>query len=210
MDIVQGPYQYDPEFTWNYEISLRARLFDDRALLSANLYYIDWTDQQVLLEDAVTGGFFTDNAGTSELRGFELELKGYASDKLEYFANLGRSDTEFTDFVSSVGDFTGDEFPNAARWSFAAGLTYGSGSGFFASGNVNYRDEAFNDVPNLRRNDERILLNCRIGYDFAQSRLSLFARNLLDEEYITSNLARNNVVKVGEPRILGAEFQMAW
>jgi outer membrane receptor protein involved in Fe transport len=38
---------YDPEYTWNYELSLRTQWLDRRLTLNANAFYIDWTDQQV-------------------------------------------------------------------------------------------------------------------------------------------------------------------
>jgi|GEM_PF-134289 len=209
-DVISGLFEFDPEFTWNYELSLRARLFEDRALLRTNVFYVDWTDQQVLVEDVSTGGMFTDNAGKSRLRGFEIELAGQVSGALGYFVALGYTDTEFTDFTGATGDFTGDEFPNAARHSAAAGLTYRSARGLFANTSVHYRDDAFNAVPNNLRTDARTLVNANVGYRWGSYTASVFARNLFDEEYITSNVFRNNVLKVGEPRVVGIELLANW
>src|SRR3546814_10188159 len=40
-------FSYDPEFTWNYELSLRSAWLDGRLTLNANAFYVDWKDQQV-------------------------------------------------------------------------------------------------------------------------------------------------------------------
>lgn len=38
-------YQYNPEYTWNYELALRSEFFDRRLTVNANAFYIDWRDQ---------------------------------------------------------------------------------------------------------------------------------------------------------------------
>src|SRR3546814_19494418 len=40
-------FSSDPEFTWNYELSLRSAWLDGRLPLHATAFYVDWQDQQV-------------------------------------------------------------------------------------------------------------------------------------------------------------------
>ncbi len=209
VDAFLGIFEFDPEFTTNYEFSVRQNLFDNSALLSANVFYIDWEDQQVRLQDPATGGFFIENAGESRLYGLEAELSG-STGSIDYFINASFTDTEFKEFFSSQGDFEGDEFPSASKWSLAAGLTYRADNGFYVGGNANFLDEAFDQVPNELINDKRTVVNARTGYEFGNYNVNLQVNNLLDEEYITSNVRDNGVLKVGAPRSYTIEFTAQW
>src|SRR3546814_4201662 len=57
-------FSYDPEFTWNYELSLRSAWLDGRLTLNANAFYVDWKDQQV----SANFGMSRSEEHTSELQ----------------------------------------------------------------------------------------------------------------------------------------------
>src|SRR3546814_2974641 len=38
-------FSYDPEFTWNYELSLRSAWLDGRLTLNANAFYVDRSEE---------------------------------------------------------------------------------------------------------------------------------------------------------------------
>ncbi len=44
-----GLDEFDPEFLWNYELSARTSLVDGALNWNTNVYYSDWTDQQVTI-----------------------------------------------------------------------------------------------------------------------------------------------------------------
>lgn len=84
-------YAFDPEFTWNYEIALRATAWNNRLSFNSNVFYIDWRDQQVeALTGSPFGGFDTtiDNAGKSEQYGAEAELAFQATRELKLLRTL--------------------------------------------------------------------------------------------------------------------------
>src|SRR5690606_13472168 len=37
---------YDPEYTWNYELALRSQWLDGAVVVNANAFYVDWKDKQ--------------------------------------------------------------------------------------------------------------------------------------------------------------------
>ncbi|NJN36847.1 MAG: TonB-dependent receptor, partial [Nitrospiraceae bacterium] len=37
---------FDPEFTWNYDLSFRSTWLDGKLVANANAFYIDWKDAQ--------------------------------------------------------------------------------------------------------------------------------------------------------------------
>lgn len=194
--------QFDPEFLTNYEISFRSQWLDQRLTVNANIFYSDWSDQQVSIPGP--SGFaldvLTTNVGSSELYGLELDVTAQVTPQLSVFASLGLLHTEFTNFpfaVDGIGNpvntadpqfanLAGNEFNSAPAVNISAGATYEHDSGFFANGNVAYASSQFSDVTNLAINeaDSYVLVNARVGYRTGPLELAIFANNLFDERFI--------------------------
>ncbi|WAC22851.1 TonB-dependent receptor [Blastomonas sp. SL216] len=183
-------FPYDPEFTWNYELSLRSAWLDGRLTVNANAFYIDWTQQQTTANFG--NGVYdthTVNAGKSHIYGLELEVAHRVSGAFDWYASLGHTRTRFDEFVTDVGsitDLSGLEFPYAPRWTLAGGANLRFGGGFNANLNASYRSAVFTDVA-IPQADNRVgartLVNARFGYQADHWSLSLFANNLFDEKY---------------------------
>ncbi|CAM2063882.1 TonB-dependent receptor [Sulfidibacter corallicola] len=206
---------YDPEYTWNYEASFRANLLDNQLLLSANTFYTDWTDQQITV--ALSANNFDTtviNAGESRLYGAELELRGKIDRNWDIYAGAGYTNTRFESFVTPDGrDYTGNRFPGAAEWTITAGSAYQHASGFLVQGDVNYLGDSYRNPDNgeIGIQDARTLVNTRIGYNHKHWGLFVYARNLLDEEYVTVGLVREGALfSLGDPRTVGANLQVNW
>ncbi|SEA90534.1 TonB-dependent receptor [Rubrimonas cliftonensis] len=198
---------FDPEYTWNYELAVRAALMGGRVRVAANAFYTDWEDQQV--EVSGPSGNILDvdtvNAGTSRLFGGELSMDADVSDGLTVFGSLGYIETEFTDFRSGGVDFTGNEFPNAPRFTGAAGAAYDFRNGFRLAADVSYTAEEFSTTANRpgETTDSRFLVNAQLSYGEGPVTGTLYVRNLLDEDYATSRFD-SGVVRAGEPLTVGA------
>ncbi len=107
----------DEEEAWTYEIGAKTTLFDNQLILNGNLYYIDWTNQQInvvvniptnCLEppgpDDPTRNCVSqpnniiDNVGQSEVFGIELEANWLATENLTFSLAYGMADSELKDF----------------------------------------------------------------------------------------------------------------
>ncbi|MEM8936973.1 MAG: TonB-dependent receptor [Pseudomonadota bacterium] len=200
--------RYDPEFLTNYEFAFRSEWPDVGVTVNANVFYSDWTDQQVNLP-GIAGNLFDRlilNAGESELYGAEFSTEAKVTNKLTLFANMGLLWTEFTDFpfaVDANGDpvnpgdpqfanLDGNSFDNSPRFNAAAGLSYQNDKGLFANTNISYSSAQFSDILNLpeNRGDRFFLVNARVGYDFGNYSVAAFVDNLLDDR---GALGRNAV-----------------
>lgn len=203
-------FPYDPEFTWNYELSLRSAWLDGRLTVNANAFYIDWKDQQTTANFGNgTYDTHTVNAGKSHLYGFELELAHRVSPAFDWYASLGHTRTKFDEFVTDVGsitDLSGFEFPYAPKWTLAGGANMRFGGGFNANVNASYRSAVFTDVS-VPQSDNRVgartLVNARIGYEAEHWSVSLFANNLFDEKYNQYVNDFTNFAVIGAPRSVG-------
>ena len=183
-----SPFEFDAEYTWNYEVAYRSRILDGRGTLNANVFYTDWDDQQVEVQ-LVPGDFtstVTLNAGKSNLYGAEIESSFSFSDEVSGFASVGFVETEFDEFVSSIGDFSGLEFPEAPNLTLAAGIDWRSASGIFAGVDAKYVDEYLaRDLQNTPVDvvGDYTVANVQIGYRTGNWTVTLFSDNVFDEEY---------------------------
>jgi outer membrane receptor protein involved in Fe transport len=91
----------------------------------------------------------------------------------------------------------------------SAGGIWRHQSGFFASADVSYTDGYFSprDLANtpLRHVDSFVLVNAQIGYETKYGTLSVFARNLFDEQYLTSiaTPGPTGSASIGDRRLIG-------
>ena len=200
------PFEFDPEFTDNYELAFRSEWYERKVTFNANLFYTEWQDQQVAI------GSFPDtivtNAGESRLFGGEVDLRLRPVSGLTLFGSLAYLDTEFTDFINRGTDFSGNEFPTAPDIMGAFGAEYLFANGFFIAGDASYTASSFNDTANTedQRDDDRFLVNARAGYDAERWRVNLYATNVFDVDYV-NNVVNNTIVNVGDPRLFGVRVE---
>lgn len=205
--------EFDPEFTWTYEASLRSQWFDRRLTVNANAFYTQWEDQQVrVLGDTGLGADFNIvNAGESTLWGGEIDIRARPAPQIEAFVGLAFVRTEFTEFEDGGVDLSGNEFPFAPEFTASFGASYFFENGFEVHGDASFTDSSFSDAGNDPRaaNDSRFLVNLRAGYQAEHWGLFAYARNLFDVDYVTQgSLATTpgsgGLARTGEPLTIGA------
>ena len=208
----------DPEFMDAFELSYRSQWANRTFDLNGNVFYYDYSNQQVAQQiDPSLPATRIVNAGSSHSYGAEIEARWRPIAPLQMFASVGLLKTEFDEFVTSDGDFGGNEFPDAPGFTLAAGAMYKSKMGWFAGANVRYVDGYYSggdgDLSNdpLRLVDGYTTVDARAGWEWEHYTLTLFAKNLLDEEYITSVIPAQfsdpAEATLGEERVVGVTLQ---
>lgn len=199
---------FDPEYTWNYELGLRTQFMNDKLVLNGNLFYTDWQDQQVSVKGPSGNrvDVYTDNAGSSSIYGAEVELRYAPSNKLSMYSSLGYAKTKFDEFISGGNDLSGNEFAAAPKVTLSIGGKYNFSNRWFMQLDGNYSDSYFSEATNQPENKvkSRFILDSRVGYNAKNWSASLYARNLTDKDYVTQ--AAGKQVRTGEPRVVGLEF----
>ncbi|WP_082305685.1 MULTISPECIES: TonB-dependent receptor [unclassified Pseudoalteromonas] len=221
-------FTYDAEYTNNYELSYRSVWLDGALVANANLFYVDWKDQQVQVQlGANQYDRETRNAGSSFVKGFETEIFYHLNSNLTISAGLGLSDTEFEDFPLNKDDdefnLAGFSFRNSPEWTGNIAVTYKGDNGFFANINANYVDESRgvsnpyaqnNDPKDIQEarpdfdpmNDSVALVNTRIGYEWDNMGAYLTVSNLFDKDYITLVDTGYGTQTYGAPREVAFRF----
>jgi len=214
----------DPEYTDNFETYLRSSMLSGLANLNVNAYLTNWKDMQVSVDlsdkDSDTMGA---NAGKARLYGFETSFDYLVTRNTKLYAGVGYSHTEFLDFqietpesVSLLGitvdpdalsDLEGNEFAYAPEWTGYAGVQWAGNHGYTANLNINYQGTSYADTANTRENDAHALVNISAGKSWGTIRLSAYAHNLFDTDYVRSDAGPRPVL--GQPRVIGAVLE-AW
>ncbi|MCC6491066.1 MAG: TonB-dependent receptor [Candidatus Hydrogenedentes bacterium] len=195
-----------PEFLDAYELSYRSTWANNTLSFNANAFYYDYKDQQVAFDEDLFGMLpypvtVILNADSSYAYGSELEARWRPISPLELYGSVGLMRTEFESFSTpAYGNFTGNEFPEAPAYTIAAGGLWKDRTGWFVGANVRYTDGYYSggDLGNsaLRFVDGYTLVDARVGYEWEKYTLTVFAKNLFDENYVTSK-------SLGTPPTLG-------
>ena len=186
-------YEYKDEKVWNYELSLSGNSPDKKINYSANLFYMDWKDQQVNIPQ-IPGDSSTaiiSNVNDSRVYGGELEIQAQANENLTLFASLGSAVTKFEDFklnqFRTETILSGEKFPRSPNFTAAVGFEHQFESGFFLGADMKYTSSRVSRsiFEGLERDDlpEYTILNLRLGYRQDDWSITAFASNLTNEEY---------------------------
>lgn len=188
---------YDPETVDNYELGFKSELFDRRVRLNATGFLMKYDDKQEDVDVPAPIGTGrenrTINASSAELKGIEVDMTARLVEGLSLFGNLGYLDAKYEDFLADtnndgiIDDNSGLELRRAPEWNWTLGATYETPVGpgdFWISGDVHYigpHEISFLNNPALR-NDGQYLINGSINYQIDNTRISVFGRNLADED----------------------------
>ena len=188
---------FDPETVDSYEAGFKWQGAGNRLRVNANLFFMDYQDIQVQVFE-VGGGPLTQNAGSGEIRGAELELVAQPTPQLYLAFGLGYNDAEYTDLNPPTTDLAASltldaRLPNTPEWTANASAEYTVPIPWGALAfRVDYAhtDDLYNDAQNspFLFQEAYDLWNAAIRYTSPAEawEIALFGKNLGDERYITS------------------------
>ncbi|MYM66217.1 TonB-dependent receptor [Pseudoduganella sp. FT55W] len=181
----RGSHAYGPEYTRNYEVSLKGAL-ENGLVVSVNAYRVNWVDQQVNVGNNTLDVYLV-NAGNSRLQGLEGELRGRVTSQLELFGAVGIARTKFIDFVTPTENFSGKQFARSPRETQSVGFTWTPGR-WMLNMSLAHAAGTYTSSENTDRNDGHTTLAGKTTYTLANG-LKLFAygTNLTNQAYITAN-----------------------
>lgn len=213
--------EYDPEYAINYELAYRSQWFEQRLSVNANLFHMDWKDQQAAVRAPVQAppglpanlvkviegsNIYTTNIGESTLTGFEVSADWMATSTLNLFAALGYSDTELKKFTLNGEDLAGNRFTNASKYTGSLGFDWQASYNWRFGANFSARSDAYSTVYN--KADAKVagygLLNLKGSYEQENWAINAYVRNALDKDFLTQR--NDSLARTGEPRLYGLEF----
>jgi len=216
---------FDEEYLIEYEIGLKTMLADDTLALQLAVFYDDRKDQQVkssLVRERPNGSTefidFLGNAAEGTNKGIEIDVNWSVSDNFWITANAGWLDAEFDTFINEFGeDLAGRDQAHAPKYTYNLAVNYERGP-WFINISADGKDEFFFSDRHTVKSDSYTLYNTAMGYQADQWKLTLWGRNLTDEDvYVRAfgsfgNDPRKFYVtepyfQYGEPRVTGLTFE---
>ncbi len=217
---LQDRLEFDRETLMNYEMGVKGSYLHDRLQTRIAAFYMDRQDVQLKgwYNEEQQFVEYIDNAASGKNYGVEMETRWQLGDALQLFANIGWLDTEIDDFVVNVADTlvdkSGREQAHAPRYQFNVGGRVDFGAGFYARLEVEGKARFYFSDSHDQRSDRYELVNATLGYNLAHWDLTLWGRNLTDQDYAVRGFYFGNdprkfytdepYYQYGEPRVFGA------
>ena len=176
---------FEPETVWDYELFTRASLLDDRLFLTANLFFMDYTNAQQNITQAINGVTYihTINAESAQSYGLELAADYRPVDNLVLRGSLGLLQTEFTDFPAAAA-YEGNAFASAPGLMASLGADWSVTDRIVLGGQIRYVDGYYSDAANTPAYevDSYTLVDLRASYAIRDNiELYGYVNNVFDE-----------------------------
>jgi iron complex outermembrane receptor protein len=208
--------EFDDEETTSYELGIKSTLLDSRLRINSTLFFTEIEDMQTNQQAESGLGQFTSNQGEAEIAGLDLQLDALPLPNLT--VTLGLQYLNKYEFTG--GPDKGLDLAFAAEFSGNLGATLVlplADGGVYLRGDYSYMgDHLTNTVPaaQLQAKDEqdRQNLNMVLGWRNDNWNISLWGKNLTDEEYAAQTLAPYPITDMdayflAPPRTYGATLR---
>jgi outer membrane receptor protein involved in Fe transport len=176
-------------------------------------YELRKSDDIVTLRDTVTNFTQSVNAGETEHRGVEVGLGIAASDTLRLDSAFSYARHEYTDWVTSNGDFTGNDIESAPRGMLNTRLTWNPSAGARVQLEWVRIGWYWLDAANTDKYEGHDVFNLRGNWPVLKN-LAVFAsvNNLTDKRYADSAQIRSGeaVFSPALPRTFVGGLELRW
>jgi iron complex outermembrane receptor protein len=234
-NLVAPPEMYEKETSSAFEIGFNTTLADGRLKLNGAVFHTEVDDMQFF--EFFVGPFgllrVVENIDEATLQGFELGGAYQITDELSFVGGYSAVDSKID--KNSIRPYTrGNDVPNAAEFTANAALQYArdvNGLEFTARVEYAYQGDMWfhtvqdNQVPatlfkgfgvgdadfSKTQVDGYGITNLRLGLGNDTWKVTAFARNLFDEEYVAEVIMAAEFggafIHPGAERTAGVEFQ---
>ncbi|MBX2923696.1 MAG: TonB-dependent receptor [Chitinophagaceae bacterium] len=205
-------YQYDPEYSNNFEAGIKNSFLQNRLYLNIAVFYTNITGVQVptlVLPDAIT---IIRNAGKLNSKGFEIEATAMPVKGLQLNYNFGYTNASYANLKLSQNGASADldgkkqiytpEFTSMLSTQYSYTILPRQQLKAVIRGEWVYLGRQCFDLNNSISQSPYSLLNARAGASFRNAELMFWARNIGGKKYI-AYAYDFGAVHLGDPETLG-------
>jgi len=212
--------EFDTEIMWNLETGIKGLWLDDQLQAQVAAFYQKRDDIQikqslVQSRDDSNASDFTDyfgNSANGSNYGLEVELNWFASDTVAVFASIGWLETQYDIPLSE--DLDSRQQAHAPNYQFALGSSIQLNQNLAITVDIEGKDQFFLSSSHSEQTESYELLNANLAYTLGDWQLSLWGRNLTDEDVIVRGFGgfgndprkfyeTEAYYQFGEPRMFG-------
>lgn len=199
------------EKSWNYEIGLKSAWLDDKLTVNLAVFHNPVDDFQVAVPGVA--GLFQEIANAQvSITGFEVEAKATPIDGFDIIAGFGFTDAEYTNYTNPFTgeNFNGNKLAYAPDFTYNLALQYRAPFGLFARVELQGLGTTFFTDANTFKQGSLAIANARLGYEFKNYGIYLFANNIFDTARVVSVVpfgSFGNLATYGAPATYGIQFR---
>ena len=218
--------EFNAEELMNYEFGFKGTLYNDQLQTQLALFFMDRDDVQIsssVVRTRADGSSefidYVGNAAAGSNYGLEISAKFQATDNAVFHGSLGLLKTEYKNFINSAGDnLGGRQQAHAPEYQYTLGVDIRISSELELDVNIQGKDSFyFSDSHSVRSKDYN-LVNASLSYSWNEWQLTLWGRNLSDEDYSVrgfffgndprDNYTAKGYTQLGEPIRYGLTLNM--
>ena len=208
--------EFDDEDTTSYEVGVKSTLFDAKMRLNATAFYTEIDDYQSQQQLESGAGTFVSNLGEIETSGLDVYLEAVPFPNLTLTAGL----LYMHKYEITEGPDAGLDLPFTAEYSGNASATFVfpvAGGKSYMRADYSYMDDhstnsASADQLRSKDFDDRNLLNLKLGWRNDNWDLSVWGKNVTDDEYasrttVTFPFSSMDAYFLAPPRTYGGSIR---
>ena len=204
---------FDEERNWSNEIGLQFRDEDNNLNAVVRAFWNEIEDYQLNAQNPRSTDFVVVNADEVRSRGVEGELQWRPIEPLLVHGTMGFTDVEFKDYTDPFNPlvrYDGNAVPFVPEFTASAGFRYDLPGGFFIGSSVRATRNTYYDAANTGAFSEGgyWVWDAQAGYEQENWSVTLYGRNLLDEEYYTFINPQIGAGSPGDPQLFGIRVDL--
>jgi len=196
----------------NYEVGWKALFDDNRLLIDAAVFDIEWDKIQVTAQ--ANGVGYLANGGTARSSGLEFSTLYAPVTGLRLGFNGAYTSAKLTESIPSLGGLDGDRLPSIPKWALSgtADWTFPAWADWSArvGGGVRYVGGTFSGVehnPSTFPQDSYAVVDLNADVSNDRWTVRLFIKNLTDERVYTNLTALPNALTGDINKVVGVPLQ---
>jgi iron complex outermembrane recepter protein len=212
--------EFSPESLRGTEFGIKGANPNGSVSLDFSVFY-QWRDNVQYKNSIVRDQSFVDfynNAASGRNYGAEFNLQAILGDSVDVFVNLGWLKTRIEGITRQDGSMIDDrEQAHAPNYQVNLGFSWQLSEHFSYMLEVDAKDEFYYSFNHDQRSDKQTIVHSNLDYLFDNWKLSLYVRNLFDQQYANRGFffgndprdeyAPHTYEQFGEPRRIGVTLQ---
>jgi iron complex outermembrane receptor protein len=203
---------FGEERNWSNEAGVQYNDPDSNLNVVVRAFWNVIDDYQLNAQNPLSTDFVIVNADEVRSRGLEAELQWRPIDPLLIHGNAGWTDVEFESYTDPFTGMNhdGSNVPFIPELTASAGFRYDLPGGFFFGSSVRATEDTYYDAANTGAflQDGYWIWNAQAGYEADNWSVTVYGRNILDEEYYTFINPQIAAGSPGDPQLFGVRVNL--
>ncbi len=203
---------FDEEEAWANEIGVDVRGANDDWSFAVRGFWNEIDDYQLNRSVPMSTDFIVVNADEVTSKGVEAEFRWRPVEQLLIQAAVGFQETEFDRYQEGMTSYHGNTVPFTPEFTASGGFRYDLPCGWFFGSTARMVGDTYYDAGNDSdyKQDDYVVVDAQFGYEREDLRVTLYGRNLLDEEYYSFINDQIGAGSPGDPQVFGVKVDLSF